>query len=204
MFPRNRGFHDRPRAAVAQSATQRDYARPVGTRASHTPKFRKRHEPRRDGRIRPSSRAQLGRKRSSLPPLRPRQLPHTQRQSRVLQRNSEASGARSGRRLLSARRIAPWIGDLEMHHTDAEARGVRDGDRIRAFNPRGEIVLKARVDGSPVGGSVPPGVVAARLDWARFSPGGRNINVLTSEKLTDMGNAATFYSVCVEVELFRA
>jgi hypothetical protein len=47
-------------------------------------------------------------------------------------------------------------------------------------------------------------VVAARLDWARFGPGGRNINVLTSEKLTDMGNAATFYSVCVEVELFRA
>ncbi len=101
--------------------------------------------------------------------------------------------------LPSVRQMEPWIGDLEMHPTDAEARGVRDGDQIRAFNPRGEIVLKARVDGS-----VPPGVVAARLDWARFSPGGRNINVLTSEKLTDMGNAATFYSVCVEVELFRA
>ena len=91
------------------------------------------------------------------------------------------------------------LGDLEMHPTDAEARGVRNGDRIRAFNQRGEIVLQARVNGS-----VPPGVVAARLDWARFSPGGGNINVLTSEKLTDMGNAATFYSVCVEVELFRA
>src|SRR5713226_1118168 len=100
--------------------------------------------------------------------------------------------------LPSVRQMEPWIGDLEMHHTDAEARGVRDGDRIRAFNPRGEIVLQARVEGS-----VPPGVVAARLDWARFSPSGRNINVLTSEKLTDMGNAATFYSVCVEVELFR-
>ena len=45
---------------------------------------------------------------------------------------------------------------------------------------------------------------SARLDWARFSPSGRNINVLISEKLTDLGNAATFYSVCVEVELFRA
>jgi anaerobic selenocysteine-containing dehydrogenase len=95
--------------------------------------------------------------------------------------------------------MEPWIGDLEMHPTDAEARGVRDGDRVRAFNLRGEIVLKARVDGS-----VAPGVVAARLDWARFSPGGGNINALTSEKLTDLGNAATFYSVCVEVELFRA
>jgi molybdopterin guanine dinucleotide-containing S/N-oxide reductase-like protein len=101
--------------------------------------------------------------------------------------------------LPSVRVMEPWIGDLEMHPTDAKARGVRDGDRIRAFNLRGEIVLKARVDGS-----VRPGVVAARLDWARFSPGGGNINALTSEKLTDLGNAATFYSVCVEVELFRA
>jgi anaerobic selenocysteine-containing dehydrogenase len=99
----------------------------------------------------------------------------------------------------SVRQMEPWMGDLEMHHSDAQARGVRDGDRIRAFNARGEIVLRARVDGA-----VPPGVVAARLDWARFSPGGGNINVLTSEKLTDLGNAATFYSVCVEVEVFRA
>jgi anaerobic selenocysteine-containing dehydrogenase len=101
--------------------------------------------------------------------------------------------------LPSVRVMEPWIGDLEMHPTDAKARGVRDGDQVRAFNLRGEIVLKARVDGS-----VRPGVVAARLDWARFSPGGGNINALTSEKLTDLGNAATFYSVCVEVELFRA
>src|SRR5208283_2500422 len=99
----------------------------------------------------------------------------------------------------SVRQMEPWIGDLEMHSSDAEARGVRDGDRVRAFNHRGEIVLNARVDGS-----VPPGIVAARLDWARFHPGGGNINVLTSEKLTDLGNAATFYSVCVEVELFGA
>ncbi len=99
----------------------------------------------------------------------------------------------------SVRAMEPWIGDLEMHPADARARGVRDGDRVRAFNSRGEIVLQARVDGS-----VAPGVVAARLDWARFSPGGHNINVLTSEKLADMGNAATFYSVCVEVEVFRA
>jgi molybdopterin guanine dinucleotide-containing S/N-oxide reductase-like protein len=101
--------------------------------------------------------------------------------------------------LPSVREMEPWIGDLEIHPADAEARGLRDGDRVRAFNSRGEIVLKARVDGA-----VPPGVVAARLDWARFSSGGGNINALTSEKLTDMGNAATFYSVCVEVELFGA
>ena len=99
----------------------------------------------------------------------------------------------------SVREMEPWIGMLEMHPVDARARGIRDGDPVRAFNVRGEIVLQARVDGS-----VSAGVVAARLDWARFGTGARNINVLTSEKLADMGNAATFYSVCVEVEPFRA
>jgi len=99
----------------------------------------------------------------------------------------------------SVRKMEPTIGMIEMHETDARARGIRNGDHVRAFNSRGEIILQAKVTGS-----VAAGVVAARLDWARFGPGTRNINVLTSEKLTDMGNAATFYSVCVEVELFRA
>ena len=99
----------------------------------------------------------------------------------------------------SVRQMEPRIGHLEMYPSDAGTRGIRNGDGVRVFNQRGEIVLRAKVDGA-----VPPGVVAARLDWARFGAGGRNINALTSEKLTDMGNAATFYSVCVEVELVRA
>jgi anaerobic selenocysteine-containing dehydrogenase len=99
----------------------------------------------------------------------------------------------------SVRQFEPAMGNLEMHAVDANARGIRDGDRVRAFNSRGEIVLKANVNGS-----VPAGVVAARLDWPRFHASARNINVLTSEKLTDMGNAATFYSVSVEVEPFGA
>jgi len=84
---------------------------------------------------------------------------------------------------------------LELHADDAAQRGIRDGERVRVFNQRGEILLTARVNGS-----VPRGVVAARLNWAKLTPGGRNINVLTSERLTDIGAAATFYSVLVEVE----
>jgi anaerobic selenocysteine-containing dehydrogenase len=87
---------------------------------------------------------------------------------------------------------------LEISPQDAAARGISDGNAVRAKNDRGEIQLTARVNGS-----VQPGVVAARLNWARFAPGHRNINVLTSEKLTDMGNSATFYSVLVEVELVK-
>ena len=96
----------------------------------------------------------------------------------------------------SVRELEPSLGMLEIHPADARARGIQHGDGVRIFNTRGEIALRAHVNGS-----VQPGVVAARLDWARFGPEHANINVLTSEKLTDMGNAATFYSVCVEVEL---
>jgi anaerobic selenocysteine-containing dehydrogenase len=83
---------------------------------------------------------------------------------------------------------------LEMSAADAEPRGIRDGDRVRVFNARGEVRLTARVNGA-----VPLGVVAARLDWAKLSPDGVNINALTSERLTDIGAAATFYSTLVEV-----
>jgi molybdopterin guanine dinucleotide-containing S/N-oxide reductase-like protein len=89
-------------------------------------------------------------------------------------------------------------GLLEMNRSDAHTRGIADGDRVRVFNRRGDILLRARVDGV-----VQPGVVCAQLSWAKLAPQGRNINVLTSEKLTDLGNSATFYSVLVEVELFQ-
>jgi len=89
-------------------------------------------------------------------------------------------------------------GLLEINSADAGARGISDGDPVRVFNRRGDIVLTARVDSK-----VQPGVVSAQLNWAKLTPGSRNINVLTSEKLTDLGNSATFYSVLVEVELSK-
>ncbi|MGO9084134.1 MAG: molybdopterin-dependent oxidoreductase [Candidatus Sulfotelmatobacter sp.] len=89
-------------------------------------------------------------------------------------------------------------GLLEMNANDARARGIANGDPVRVFNRRGEVLLQARVDGK-----VQPGVVSARLNWAKMTPGFQSINVLTSEKLTDMGNSATFYSVLVEVELTK-
>jgi anaerobic selenocysteine-containing dehydrogenase len=84
---------------------------------------------------------------------------------------------------------------LEMHSADALTRGIENGETVRVYNHRGEIFLTARVDGA-----VQPGVVAAKLNWAKLGPGLRNVNVLTSEKLSDLGNSATFYSVLVEVE----
>jgi len=84
---------------------------------------------------------------------------------------------------------------LEMSPQDAARRNISDGDQVRVFNDRGELRLTARVDGA-----VRAGVVASRLNWQRLSPDGKNVNVLTSEQLTDIAGGATFYSCLVEVQ----
>lgn len=84
---------------------------------------------------------------------------------------------------------------LEINAADASGRGIHDGDWVRVFNARGEVRLRAHVNGA-----VRPGVVAARLNWGRLAPDGKSINVLTSETLTDIGAGATFYSCLVDVE----
>jgi len=89
-------------------------------------------------------------------------------------------------------------GLLEMHPTDAATRGVSSGDGVTVWNGRGRITLTAKV-----GETVPAGVVAARLDWHKLSQDGANVNALTSERLTDIGGGATFYSTLVEVEKVR-
>jgi anaerobic selenocysteine-containing dehydrogenase len=83
---------------------------------------------------------------------------------------------------------------LEIHPDDAQSRGVAEGERVRVFNDRGSLELTAMLNPS-----LPAGVVAARLDWAKLHPDGANINALTSERLTDIGGGATFYSTLVEV-----
>jgi anaerobic selenocysteine-containing dehydrogenase len=84
---------------------------------------------------------------------------------------------------------------LELTFEDAERRGIHEGDWVRVFNDRGEVRLRAHVNGS-----VQRGVVAARLNWARLAPDGKSINALTSETLTDIGAGPSLYSCLVEVE----
>jgi len=85
---------------------------------------------------------------------------------------------------------------LYMNAVDAAARGVVDGDRVRVHNGRGSVLLRASVDGV-----VAPGVVRApSVRWAKLSESGRSINALTSDRLTDIGGGATFYSCLVQVE----
>ena len=85
-------------------------------------------------------------------------------------------------------------GVLEIRAADASSRGISTGDTVRVWNDRGEIQLTARISES-----IPEGTVASRLDWQKLSRNGVNVNELTSQRLTDIGGGATFYSTLVEV-----
>jgi anaerobic selenocysteine-containing dehydrogenase len=85
---------------------------------------------------------------------------------------------------------------LHLNAADAEPRGIRAGDQVRVFNGRGDVVLLAQVDGT-----VAPGVACApSTRWGKRAPGRRNVNAVTSPRLTDAGGGPTFYSCLVEVE----
>jgi anaerobic selenocysteine-containing dehydrogenase len=91
---------------------------------------------------------------------------------------------------------AEKVPSLDIHPCDAAPRGIGDGERVRVFNDRGEMILAARVTEK-----VRPGVVVAiSIWWRKLSPDGTNANMLTGQALTDLGRAATFYDVLVEVE----
>jgi anaerobic selenocysteine-containing dehydrogenase len=85
---------------------------------------------------------------------------------------------------------------LRLHPKDAGPRRIQTGDRVRVFNGRGSLLLKAEV-----GDEVLEGVVQApSVRWPKRAMDGRNANVLTSGRLTDIGAGPTFYSCLVEVE----
>ena len=85
---------------------------------------------------------------------------------------------------------------LHLHPVDAEPRAIRTGDRVRVFNDRGSVLLQAEIDGV-----VRPGVARSpSTRWLKRSADHRNINALTSDRLTDLGGGPTFYSCLVQVE----
>ena len=86
---------------------------------------------------------------------------------------------------------------VDIHPDDAAARGIEDGDEVRVHNDRGAFVARATVTDR-----VRPGlVVAPGVWWHKNTTGRRNINAVTSQKLTDFADAPTFYDCLVEVSL---
>jgi anaerobic selenocysteine-containing dehydrogenase len=88
---------------------------------------------------------------------------------------------------------------LEINPDDAAPRSIADGARVRVFNDRGAFEATAVVTGRARRGVV----VGPGVWWHRNTPTGRNVNAVTGQALTDMGNGPTFYDCLVEVELVR-
>jgi anaerobic selenocysteine-containing dehydrogenase len=84
---------------------------------------------------------------------------------------------------------------VELHPEDAAARGIADGTMVRVFNDRGSYRCKAAV-----GARARAGVVnGLGVWWRKLGVDGSNVNELTSQRLTDIGRAPTFYDCLVEV-----
>jgi anaerobic selenocysteine-containing dehydrogenase len=85
---------------------------------------------------------------------------------------------------------------LKLAPAEAARRGLRDGQLVVAANEQGEATFELRVlEG------VPPGVaVAEGVFWLAHVPGSRNVNALTSQRLTDEAGGSTFYDNRVEVK----
>ncbi len=94
--------------------------------------------------------------------------------------------------LLRRRQKAPTV---MLAVADAAARGIGDGDQVRVESARGAARFTAQVTDA-----TRPGVVVVEgVWWHRFHPGGRAVNVLTDDRVTDMGGGPAFHSNLVEV-----
>ena len=85
---------------------------------------------------------------------------------------------------------------LDIHPDDAAARGIHHGDMARIYNDRGSFLARARVTDKARAGLV----VGLSIWWKKLASDGKNANEVTSQRLTDMGRAPTFYDTLVQVE----
>jgi anaerobic selenocysteine-containing dehydrogenase len=78
---------------------------------------------------------------------------------------------------------------------DAAQRGIEDGAAVRVESPRGAARFTAQITDA-----TRPGVaVIEGIWWHRFHPGGLGVNVLTDDRVADMGGGPAFHSNLVEV-----
>lgn len=84
---------------------------------------------------------------------------------------------------------------LDIHEIDAKARGIADGDEVKVFNDRGEVILIARIRSKVRAGvaCMPQGF------WSSLMKGRSSANALTDDLLTDMGGGGAFHENRVEV-----
>ncbi len=86
-----------------------------------------------------------------------------------------------------------------LHPDDAERRGLDDGADVRLFNDRGEVGLVLKVSDE-----VQPGVVLVPGQRPIGEAVAGTINMLCSDRYTDMGEGATYQSTYLDVGPWKA
>jgi anaerobic selenocysteine-containing dehydrogenase len=81
-----------------------------------------------------------------------------------------------------------------LHPADAEARNLRDGDRVRLVNDRGTVGLMLHVRDE-----IQPGVVLVPGQRSDDETVDGTVNMLCSDAYTDMGEGATYQSTWLDV-----
>jgi anaerobic selenocysteine-containing dehydrogenase len=77
---------------------------------------------------------------------------------------------------------------------DAETRGINDGEKVKIYNERGSLVLKAILTEK-----VSPGIVHTYFGWWDGEHKA-NLNKLTGEYVSDIGYGTAFHNCLVEVQ----
>jgi len=86
-----------------------------------------------------------------------------------------------------------------LHPEDAAKRGLKDGDQVRVFNERGEVGLMLKVVDE-----VQPGVLLVPGQRPTSEAVSGTINMLCSDRYTDMGEGATYQSTFLDVGPWKA
>jgi anaerobic selenocysteine-containing dehydrogenase len=100
----------------------------------------------------------------------------------------------SGVGFLRRREGAPFC---VLHPDDAASRGLADGDRVQLFNDRGAVGLVLRI-----GDEVRPGVVLVPGQRPDGETVDGTINLLCSDRFTDLGEGATYQSTFLDIEVW--
>ncbi len=85
---------------------------------------------------------------------------------------------------------------VQISPDDATKRGIKAGDEVVVSNDRGSVKLIAVLTDT-----VRPGVAfSEKCWWPKLCPDGKNINFLTSDRLSDMGHNSTYHTNLVEIK----
>ncbi|WP_254769369.1 molybdopterin-dependent oxidoreductase [Salinilacihabitans rarus] len=84
---------------------------------------------------------------------------------------------------------------LDVHPSDAAERGIEDGDYVRVYNDRGEVVVKATYNEG-----MRPGLINVDQGWWTEDYVHGNLQDLTHMEVNDLAPTFAFYDVRAEVE----